>query len=306
MAVLVLSNMFLTSLLLQCETWTRTEHAKNKHPAPTIEKPSPRDIAPEADRDEKPSRSVRLSLDVRLGKWDSRRLFRTFDAVLVGERFPATSQASRVCLATQTSVEKLYSLVQVIHHWTGPISVALYAAGDEEFQVLQKYLTYLGACYEGQMERVAFSLAVPKGRAPKRQARSFEPPRQLDCAKPEATLGEMTANISPEQLNWRSRNIYPQNHMRNLARKNCQTEYVFLADVDIVPSENMSAALDEFIVGSEGCDKCVYVVPTYEVDARVPFPRNKSELVRLAKKGLARPFHQKVFINSQYATNFTR
>jgi N-acetyllactosaminide beta-1,3-N-acetylglucosaminyltransferase len=50
---------------------------------------------------------------------------------------------------------------------------------------------------------------------------------------------------------------------------------------------------------------CAYVIPTYELDERVNFPRNKTDLIRLAKKGLARPFHHRVFIYNQYATNFS-
>jgi N-acetyllactosaminide beta-1,3-N-acetylglucosaminyltransferase len=51
---------------------------------------------------------------------------------------------------------------------------------------------------------------------------------------------------------------------------------------------------------------CAYVIPTYELDERVLFPRNKSDLIRMARKGLARPFHHRVFIYNQFATNFSR
>lgn len=250
-----------------------------------------------------------LNLDIRLGRWDSRRLYRMFDSVMTGSRFVELSESSLVCLATQTSLEKLSSLVQVVHQWSGTISVAVYAAGDEEFEVLQRYLEYMRRCYQPIRERVTFSLAIPRNRPPRSQPRYYPLPDFLDCQKPEGTLNQMTRAISNEQTNWRIRNVYPQNHMRNLARKNCQTDYVFLTDVDIVPSSNLSRVLDDFLAGQQQdkpCDKCAYVIPTYELDARVRFPQNKSELIRLAKKGLARPFHQKVFIHNQFATNFTR
>ncbi|XP_032681648.1 beta-1,4-glucuronyltransferase 1 isoform X1 [Odontomachus brunneus] len=309
--ILALSNMLLTFLLLQSETcvpdpiprememsavteWNLGTLVKEQQPECITQDYQP--TSPDASG---------LKLDIKLGRWDARRIFRTFDSVLVGNRFVELSQTYRVCLATQSSVEKLHSLVQVALHWTGPMSVALYAAGDEEFEVLQRYLVYLRRCYEAIRERVVFSLAVPKTKPPKQQPRVFELPEIVDCAKPEATLNEFAGRISSEQTNWRIRNVYPQNHMRNLARKNCQTEYVFLTDVDIVPSFNLTVALDDFL-RSDNCDKCAYVIPTYELDARVRFPQNKTELVRLARKGLARPFHQKVFIHNQFATNFTR
>ncbi|XP_008206491.1 uncharacterized protein LOC100114967 isoform X3 [Nasonia vitripennis] len=327
--VLGLSNMLLTFLLLQSETCGRSSSlarlladpdgndevlAGNKDdpqaaslpggpcvPTTTQERSQPEQAPGPMDD----SSTGFLNLDIRLGRWDSRRLYRMFDSVMTGSRFVELSESSRVCLATQTSLEKLSSLVQVVHQWTGTISVALYAAGDEEFEVLQRYLEYMRHCYEPIRERVTFSLAVPRNRPPRAQPRYYPPDGLLDCQKPEGTLNQMTRAISNEQTNWRIRNVYPQNHMRNLARKNCQTDYVFLTDVDIVPSTNLSRVLDEFL-GQEKCDKCAYVIPTYELDARVRFPQNKSELIRLAKKGLARPFHQKVFIHNQFATNFTR
>lgn len=246
-----------------------------------------------------------LNLDIRLGRWDSRRLYRTFDAIITGSRFVELSETSKVCLATQSSLEKLHSLVQVVHQWSGPLSVGIFVAGDEEFEILQKYLEYMRRCYEPIRERVVFSLAVPKNRSPRQQPRYYPLPDFLDCRKPEGTLNQMMRGMSADQASWRVRNVYPQNHMRNLARKNCHSDYVFLTDVDIVPSTNLSLVLEEFL-RNDKCDKCAYVIPTYELEGRVRFPQNKSELIRLAKKGLARPFHQKVFIHNQFATNFTR
>lgn len=313
--VLALSNMLLTFLLLQSETCIPDEvprdlesNAVSEWNLATLIKEQQEQQQSDCvtqDYQPLPADANGLKLNIKLGRWDARRMFRTFDHVLVGSSFVELSQAYRVCLATQSSVEKLHSVVQAAHHWTGPMSVALYAAGDEEFEVLQKYLIYLRKCYEPIRERVAFSLAVPRVRPPKRQPREFELPEVVDCAKPEGTLNELMNGISNEQTNWRIRNVYPQNHMRNLARKNCQSDYVFLTDVDIVPSFNLTGALDEFL-RTDTCDKCAYVIPTYELDSRVRFPQNKTELVRLARKGLARPFHQKVFIHNQFATNFTR
>lgn len=128
---------------------------------------------------------------------------------------------------------------------------------------------------------------------------------RLDCGKPEASLRLLMRHRRPEASRWRVKLPYPQNHMRNLARRNCQTEHVFVTDVDIVPSGQLAERLDAFL-RRQRCTTCAYVIPTYELDERVRFPQNKSELVRLANKGLARPFHQKVFIFNQFATNFTK
>ncbi|XP_014260670.1 beta-1,4-glucuronyltransferase 1 isoform X2 [Cimex lectularius] len=247
-----------------------------------------------------------FNVDPRLGRWDARHLFKMIDHALVGSNFIELSTKNSVCLATQSSLEKLHSLVQVAHHWSGPISVALFAAGDEEFSLLQGYIDFLRRCYVPVRERISFHLAFPKEKIPT-STYYVEKTTQLDCLGPEASLGQMLKLRSPDIVRWRIRNRYPQNHMRNLARRNCQTSHVFLTDIDIIPSTNLAEALDLFIK-TETCKggKCAYVIPTYELDERVPFPRNKTELIRLTGRGLARPFHHKVFIYNQFATNFSR
>lgn len=76
-------------------------------------------------------------VSLELGRWDESRKYKMLDAALVGEKYINASSSFSVCLATQSSVEKLGSLPQVAHHWSGPMSVALFAAGDEEFALLQ-------------------------------------------------------------------------------------------------------------------------------------------------------------------------
>lgn len=78
-----------------------------------------------------------FNIDPRLGRWDNKRLYKIFDAVSIGDNYGDVSQKYSVCLATQSSIEKLYSLVEVSYHWTGPISVALFAAGDMEYKLVK-------------------------------------------------------------------------------------------------------------------------------------------------------------------------
>lgn len=204
------------------------------------------------------------------------------------------------------------SLSLVSHHWSGAISATVYAAGDDELYLLQIYLTYLRRCFRTIRERVSFHLAVPKERSPSHiRGIHLSDLAKYNCAKPEQTLNELLKQRSADTKKWRIKYPYPQNLLRNVARKNCQTYFVFLTDVDIIVSANLNFAeqLDKFLRKAK-CSNinnlCAYVIPTFELDERVRFPRNKTDLIRLANKGLARPFHNKVFIYNQYATNFSR
>lgn len=261
--------------------------------------------------DLKVSEEQAFNISFHLGRWDKQHLFKMYDFISVGQNFTALSDQFSVCIATQTSLEKLHSLVQVAHQWTGPISAAVYAAGDDEYFLLHWYIKFLQNCFNSIKERVSFHLAVPKnkiptGRYPNKLKILHD--QKFDCRKPEAVLKDILRLRSAETVKWRVKNTYPQNHMRNLARKNCQTYNVFLTDIDIIPSSKLAESLDLFLKSTRRkcIGKCAYVIPTYELDDRAAFPKDKKDLIRLSKKGLARAFHHKVFIYNQYATNFSR
>ncbi|XP_041972722.1 beta-1,4-glucuronyltransferase 1 isoform X2 [Aricia agestis] len=251
------------------------------------------DVAPAPDDD------PISHLDLRLGRWDSSRSYRMFDYATVGETYADLSSSRRVCLATQSSIERLHELLRIAYHWSGPISVAVFVAGDE-LRLLRAFTTWLFRCQPDIYSRLALHLAMPKERP---GAHGEMPLWVKNCDLPPLPEGERQADT----VAWRARHPYPQNHLRNLARRNCHTPYVFLVDIDIVPSRSMAEELEQFLAHAPRCQLCAYVVPTYELDRRVAaFPGNKSELLRLSRKKLAIPFHRKVFIYNQYASNFTR
>lgn len=249
-------------------------------------------------------------LNLLHGRFDNSRQYRYFDFASIGNRFDELTKQYKVCLATQSSLERLYSLVSVAAHWTGPISLAVYVAGDDELYLLQLYLSYLKNCFASIRDAVTIHLAYPIKRAPKIVRKFLKSDfSNFVCEQPEATLKKLMKFRTTETIKWRLKNAYPQNHLRNLARKGCQNEYIFLTDIDIIPSVNFTQNLDKFLRKTTHCSnqsKCVFVVPTYEIDNRVKFPPNKVDLLRLSKRGLARPFHHKVFIYNQFATNFSR
>ncbi|XP_068240702.1 beta-1,4-glucuronyltransferase 1 isoform X2 [Palaemon carinicauda] len=245
-------------------------------------------------------------VDESTGRWDVRRRYKIHDHVFTGPQYPRLTRESPVCLATQTSVDRLFWLTQVARYWTSPMSVAVFTP-DVEYAIARAYLTYLVTCFPFLGEKVTFHFTYPRDHLPR------DIPLVIDhlegkCDQPLAVLKELLKQRNSKMLMWRERMPYPQNVVRNVARKNCGTEWVFLADVDIVPIPGLSDGLATFLATKPAtqCKKCAFVVPTYEVDERSPLPYNRSSLLRLAEQGRARPFHQKVFVHNQHATNFSR
>ncbi|KAK6625675.1 hypothetical protein RUM43_005974 [Polyplax serrata] len=246
-----------------------------------------------------------------LGRWDKARLYKMYDFVYVGRDFAKLSKQFTVCLATQSSIERIESIVAMSQQWSGPISAALYAAGDDEYYLLHWYIEFLKKCFVHVGKKIAFHLAVPRARMPGGKYPDILKKlhkTEYKCIDYVKVLKEILQLRSAETVKWRTTALYPQNHLRNLARRNCQNLHVFLIDVDIIPSSKMAEHVDSFLKSPRAkCqEKCAYVIPTYELDERTDFPKNKSDLIRLKRKGLAQAFHHKIFIYNQYATNFTR
>ncbi|CAH1111448.1 unnamed protein product [Psylliodes chrysocephalus] len=247
-----------------------------------------------------------LNLNLQLGRWDVQHKYKLFDNILIGDKYVLLNYQYKTCLATQGSIERLYSLIEMSEHWSGPISLATFADSEETLNSLLLYIFYLRNCHKQIKEKVNFHLILAKKKIPQKYSIHLEKLGYLHCGNSTEALKIIRRNFANTSTIFKSKQLYPQNHLRNLARKNCQSDYVFLTDIDIIPCKGMSEDLNTFLAKERCQGKCAYVVAAYELDDKVTFPQNKSVLVKMAKKGLARPFHQKVYSLNQKATDFKR
>lgn len=114
---LTVSNVFLTLRLLQVSDCGHN----NDHAATAVVPKAPVILTPAtacleyvlADTSINASeKAVFSGLDLQLGRWDARRMYKVFDFAVVGEKFAELSEKLNVTLATQSSIEKIFSLVQ--------------------------------------------------------------------------------------------------------------------------------------------------------------------------------------------------
>ena len=245
-----------------------------------------------------------LNIDWSLSRSDSKHRYKFLDFIWHGNKFLELSKKYTVSIATQSSLDKLHSIVEMSRHWTGPISLAVFVAG-EEFRLTDIYISYMRQCFPNVKDQISFHLAYSWDYPPS-DGPNLAFYYKEDCSNPEAVLSDLLKLRSPQTIQWRNNTPYPQNHLRNQARTNCQTEYIYLIDVDIIPSIGMADNLDQFLRKSQ-CDKlCAYVIPVYEVEENASFPRNKSEMLKLAKNRIARRYHQITYPYAHNATNYNR
>ena len=117
---------------------------------------------------------------------------------------------------------------------------------------------------------------------------------------------------------WRTSLEHPQNLLRNVAKSGCQTTYIMLPDIDMIPNKNMDIQLEKFLLSKQPAhclapssspkskvktNKCAFVVPVYEISRQVEqLPKDKNELLGLLKNKLSRPFHSALFSINQKAS----
>lgn len=269
-------------------------------------------IAPEADPVDAES-----AVWTRHERYDASRRFAIRDFALVGANFHATAVNQNVCLSTQSSLDRLISLPEATDHWRGAVSVAVYVDADE-VRVFERVVRHLRRCHADLVSNMAFHIvsaarqSVSSGTSPLSGWTSADASDEsgnnatINCTDPSEALGWLLRERPSLSAKWESGRAYPQNLMRNVARKGCPGQYVMLLDVDVIPSYDMADQVAKFLSSAPDCPKCAYVVPTYELDYSAEFPTNKSQLLAYESQGRAQPFHHKAFRYNQYASNLTR
>ena len=228
---------------------------------------------------------------------------------VAGSDWSQLSRSRLVCLGAQTSLDRLYELIELVTPWSGPISISVFVP-DIELALTLNYIQYLRSCYPAIQRQVSFHLAYPADH-PGTQDLSFQQQLEsLDCQQPKQVLELLLGRRDKEMMSWRLSYPYPQNHLRNLAKQGCQTNYTYISDIDMVPSPGMDFQLETFlrkVQERNNCTLCAFVIPTYEISHNSShLPQTKSELIEFLKKGEARQFHQEIWPLNQQSSDLQR
>ncbi|XP_050694302.1 beta-1,4-glucuronyltransferase 1-like isoform X2 [Eriocheir sinensis] len=232
-----------------------------------------------------------------LGLSDASGNFTSHAFVWAAREWVNVTGGADVCLATHSSADQLHWVAQHTLRWSGPLSVAVFVSG-REYAVAASMVEYLRRCVDGVEQRVSFHLVHPLSRPPKPSTAS---PPFVSCGAPQEANKQLVAALGQDET---PHPRYPQNLMRNLARRACHTPYSLNVDIDMLTSPHMSPRLSRFLHGRPVCGRCAYVVPVYEVHSAVTSPpADKMDLLRLLLRGRVRRFHEKVYEKNQGNTH---
>ncbi|XP_069943542.1 uncharacterized protein [Cherax quadricarinatus] len=138
-----------------------------------------------------------------------------------------------ITYTTHADYTFLDNLEPLTSRWQGPVSVAVYAPGDD-FNATINTILYLRDCWaEGIKKYVTFHLFFHVSHKPKKVPSSEELlKRKTDCALEPPRWTNVTTYRQHKKL------LYPVNIARNTARQAVQTYFVFPSDVELYPSIN--------------------------------------------------------------------
>ncbi|XP_074601557.1 beta-1,4-glucuronyltransferase 1-like [Brevipalpus obovatus] len=204
-----------------------------------------------------------------------------------------------VTLSTQGTYEFLYHVENLCKRWDGPLSVAVYAPG-EDFLASLHLIGFMGMCCDRCVrQNVSWHMIYDMRHGPKPEEIKF--PAKLinyseyDCSTP---LEQM---ISSYENTYRSGNKlpYPINVARNVARLSVKTKYLLASDIELYPSLNIVSMFKKLLERERSSQvpninprvPHVYVLPIFEVNTGLNPPLTKVQLNHMMKKKEAIFFH---------------
>lgn len=234
-----------------------------------------------------------------------------------------------ITLVTQTSISGLHNLITIIPHWKGLISVGLFTLTKDISTAIEAILV-LRKCYPVIRFNTSFHLVYPL-HVPLPDLTMHNdlyhlfptsPPSLSSKSQKESLddnticnhLPQILVSLKSSSLNYDNEGVpFPNNLLRNVARRNSLTQFIFVTDIDLVPNHNLDRDFIEFAIENRlfeeetKDEKTVYVVPSYEIDSSlVPdhIPQDKRELMLAVNSGYVRPFYYELCWKCQKYTDY--
>ncbi|KAJ6654280.1 hypothetical protein lerEdw1_007377 [Lerista edwardsae] len=211
-----------------------------------------------------------------------------------------------VVLVTHTSLKNLHHAQGLVERWDGPVSVALFAPGAAEVRLATAMVYVMAALCAPVRQQVRLHLlclADQVATFPELEDRG-EFARLQTCGDVFAKLARVEAGQRNYAMGLANAS-YPNNLLRNVARRAAGGHWMLMVDVDMVPSERLR---EDFLALPRLADEGVpgvFVVPAFEIRHTRRIPGTKAELLQLYQVGEIRPFYEELCPRCQAPTNFS-
>ncbi|XP_069375277.1 beta-1,4-glucuronyltransferase 1 [Paralichthys olivaceus] len=255
---------------------------------------------------EKNTRKERLRFSLSTGGiFDHSGQYRVYKNLIQSDFSTNRKPGSDVlALATHTTINNLHHLDSLLQRWHQPLSVAIFAHGqDVKFATA---LVYALSFFCPQIQAlVDFHLVCLSGETASFPEQDHEHFAGLeDCSSVFTRLETHRDKFKNYAI---SGNIsYPNNLLRNVARGGTESSYILVIDIDMMPSADLHPQFLAMMSGREPASDEVFVLPAFEIRHARKMPATKPELVQLYQVGEVRPFYEELCSRCQAPTNYSR
>ncbi|XP_058479778.1 beta-1,4-glucuronyltransferase 1 [Solea solea] len=227
-----------------------------------------------------------------------------FTTNLKPEAAAESSKTNVLALASHTTINNLHHLESLLERWQNPLSVAIFAHGEDvKFATALAYaLSFFCPQIQALVDFHLVCLSGEMASFPEQDREHFV--GLEDCASVFSRL----ETYKDKHKNYAiSGNVsYPNNLLRNVARGGTSSSFVLVIDIDMMPNADLYQQFQAMTLSRESASDEVFVLPAFEIRHSRKMPTTKPELVQLYQVGEVRPFYEELCPRCQAPTNYSQ
>lgn len=253
------------------------------------------------------SRKERLRYSLSTGGiFDSSGQYRVYKNLIKSD-VSGEPEPHLLALATHTTVNNLHHLDSLLERWRNPLSVAVFAHG-QDVKVATALLYALGVFCPQVRALVDFHLVCLSGETASFPEKDREHFAGLeDCASVFSRLETHRDERREKNYDMSGNVSYPNNLLRNVARGGTESSYILVLDMDMVPSADLHQQFQDMVASRKSAGAAeVFVLPAFEIRHARKIPATKAELVQLYQVGEVRPFYEELCPRCQAPTDYSQ
>lgn len=218
----------------------------------------------------------------------------------VAVSFPSSNDVS---LVSQCSINHLVHVLDLSISWEGPISVAVFVSEMDIASAIST-IVKLVKCNADIFNNISLHLVYSLGKYDRKSSRDLYAFDGSVCDSRQKLMASSAGNYEQKDV------AYPNNLLRNVALENSYSKYVFVIDIDMLPSVGLHSKLTSFISNfsiftKDDHNRFAFVVPAFEMHISDNVPKTKSDVLDLWQRKILQPFYAELCAKCQKHTNYS-